>query len=44
VELARRFAVRSGDGLATSICDDDLSLAMRALGTLIGRRLCPPLE
>jgi hypothetical protein len=44
VELARRFAVRSGDGLATSICDDDLSLAMRALGTLIGAKLCPPLE
>lgn len=42
VQLAQRFAIR-GDGLATSICDDDLSLAMRALGTLIGRRLCPPL-
>ncbi len=43
VELSRRFALR-GDGLATSICEDDLSPAMRALGTLIGRRLCPPLE
>jgi hypothetical protein len=43
VELSRRFAVR-GDGLATSICEADLSPAMRALGTLIGRRLCPPLE
>ncbi len=43
VELSRRFAAR-GDGLASSICEDDLSPAMRALGTLIGRRLCPPLE
>jgi hypothetical protein len=43
VQLAQRFAVRSGDGLATSICDDDFTLAMQALGTLIGRRLCPPL-
>jgi hypothetical protein len=41
VELVRRFAA-TGDGLATTICDDDLSPALRAIGTLIARRLCPP--
>jgi hypothetical protein len=41
VEVVRAFA-RTGDGLATTICDDDLSLAMRTIGRLIARRICPP--
>ncbi|MDQ3032002.1 MAG: hypothetical protein M3Y87_06270 [Myxococcota bacterium] len=41
VEVVRAFA-ETGDGLATTICDDDLSPALRSIGALIARRICLP--
>ncbi len=41
VELVRQFAA-TDDGLAVTICEEDLSPALTAIGRLIARRICPP--
>lgn len=42
VEVVRAFA-ETNDGLATSICEDDLRPAMNAVARLVARRICPPI-
>lgn len=41
VQVVQPFA-ETGDGLATTICEDDLSPALNAVARLVARRICPP--
>lgn len=41
VEVVRDFA-ETDDGIASTICDDDLRPALNAVARLVGRRICPP--
>jgi len=41
VEVVREFA-ETNDGLATTICEDDLRPSMNAIARLVARRVCPP--
>jgi hypothetical protein len=41
VEVIQPFAA-TDDGLAATICEDDLSPALNAVARLVARRICPP--